>query len=452
MYGAKGQALVNSEADAGAYVALAKGNTTNGAMTLSTYQGKMQVVYMTQENIDANQNTVSKTATLMDESGNASFPGKVTASNGFGGNADSATKLATARTIRTNLASTSTASFNGTSNVTPGVTGILPVANGGTGNDDGTVAKLTTARSVRVNLASTSAVNFDGSANITPGVTGTLGTGNGGTGRTDGKVAALATKRTIDGVQFDGSANITHYGVCSTAAGTAAKAVNITGFTLATGASVTVRFSNANTAANPTLNVTSTGAKAIHYKNAAIQASMLEDEGIYDFVYDGTYWQLAGGGGGGGASGIGDFCWSYASSKTGWLLCNGAKVSRTTYAGLYAVIGTKFGTGDGSTTFNLPDMRGRMAQGANGNLGTVLAAGLPNITGGLIRLVNQNSSASGTGSGAFSETWASGGCTEGGGNKSYRDYNFNASRSSSIYGKSTTVQPPAIALNCFIKY
>ena len=86
MYGAKGQALVNSEADAGAYVALAKGNTTNGAMTLSTYQGKMQVVYMTQENIDANQNTVSKTATLMDESGNASFPGKVTASNGFGGN------------------------------------------------------------------------------------------------------------------------------------------------------------------------------------------------------------------------------------------------------------------------------------------------------------------------------------------------------------------------------
>lgn len=50
------------------------------------------------------------------------------------GNAASATKLATGRTFRTNLASTSTASFDGTANVTPGVTGILPVANGGTGN------------------------------------------------------------------------------------------------------------------------------------------------------------------------------------------------------------------------------------------------------------------------------------------------------------------------------
>lgn len=49
------------------------------------------------------------------------------------GNAASATKLATARTLRTNLASTSTVSFNGTANVTPGVTGTLPIANGGTG-------------------------------------------------------------------------------------------------------------------------------------------------------------------------------------------------------------------------------------------------------------------------------------------------------------------------------
>ena len=49
------------------------------------------------------------------------------------GNAGSATKLATARTIRTNLASTSTASFDGSGNVTPGVTGTLPIANGGTG-------------------------------------------------------------------------------------------------------------------------------------------------------------------------------------------------------------------------------------------------------------------------------------------------------------------------------
>ncbi len=53
--------------------------------------------------------------------------------NGIAGNAGSATKLATARTIQTNLASTSAASFNGTTNIAPGVTGTLPVGNGGTG-------------------------------------------------------------------------------------------------------------------------------------------------------------------------------------------------------------------------------------------------------------------------------------------------------------------------------
>lgn len=57
----------------------------------------------------------------------------VVPSGSITGNAGSATKLATARTIRTNLASASTASFNGTANVTPGVTGTLPVGNGGTG-------------------------------------------------------------------------------------------------------------------------------------------------------------------------------------------------------------------------------------------------------------------------------------------------------------------------------
>lgn len=49
------------------------------------------------------------------------------------GNSVTATRLATSRTIRTNLASTSSSSFNGTANITPGVTGTLPVANGGTG-------------------------------------------------------------------------------------------------------------------------------------------------------------------------------------------------------------------------------------------------------------------------------------------------------------------------------
>lgn len=57
---------------------------------------------------------------------------------------------------------------------------------------------------------------------------------------------------------------------------------------------------------------------------------------------------------------------------SGWLLCNGAAVSRTTFATLFAIIGTTFGAGDGSTTFNVPDIRGRAP------LGTGQGAGLTN--------------------------------------------------------------------------
>ena len=56
----------------------------------------------------------------------------------------------------------------------------------------------------------------------------------------------------------------------------------------------------------------------------------------------------------------------YPSNKTipdGWLECDGSAVSRTTYSELFAVIGTEFGSGDGSTTFNLPNMKGRVAVG-----------------------------------------------------------------------------------------
>lgn len=52
-----------------------------------------------------------------------------------------------------------------------------------------------------------------------------------------------------------------------------------------------------------------------------------------------------------------------SSTPTGWLLCDGTAVSRTTYSGLFAVIGTTFGTGNGTTTFNLPDLRGEFIRG-----------------------------------------------------------------------------------------
>lgn len=53
-----------------------------------------------------------------------------------------------------------------------------------------------------------------------------------------------------------------------------------------------------------------------------------------------------------------------SSAPANWLLCNGALVSRTTYSTLFGVIGTIYGAGDGSTTFKLPDLRGRVPIGA----------------------------------------------------------------------------------------
>jgi len=60
--------------------------------------------------------------------------------------------------------------------------------------------------------------------------------------------------------------------------------------------------------------------------------------------------------------------WGTGTAPTGWLLCDGAAVNRTTYAALFAVISTTFGVGDGSTTFNLPNYTNRMPYGTT--LGT----------------------------------------------------------------------------------
>lgn len=55
--------------------------------------------------------------------------------------------------------------------------------------------------------------------------------------------------------------------------------------------------------------------------------------------------------------------WATAVAPTAWLLCDGTAVSRTTYSSLFGVIGTTYGSGDGSTTFNLPNLKGRVPVG-----------------------------------------------------------------------------------------
>ncbi|MDE2229891.1 MAG: tail fiber protein [Alphaproteobacteria bacterium] len=72
-----------------------------------------------------------------------------------------------------------------------------------------------------------------------------------------------------------------------------------------------------------------------------------------------------------------------ASSPSGWLLCYGQAVSRTTYATLFTAIGTNFGAGDGSTTFNLPDLRGRAVFGVDAMGGTAANRLGSGATGGV---------------------------------------------------------------------
>jgi len=69
--------------------------------------------------------------------------------------------------------------------------------------------------------------------------------------------------------------------------------------------------------------------------------------------------------------------WFGATAPAGYLLCDGSAISRTTYSALYAILGTAYGAGDGSTTFNLPDLRGRVIVGmASGGHSSVNALGL----------------------------------------------------------------------------
>lgn len=148
---------------------------------------------------------------------------------------------------------------------------------------------------------------------------------------------------------------------------------------------------------------------------------------------------------------VGTLIPSLATSMTGYLLCNGAAVSRATYADLFALLDTSFGTGNGSTTFNLPDFRDRTFWGANGNLMSILAAGLPDIEGFFSGLAGM----SGLSGGAISRlVMANSADLSIAASNIYQRYrlNFLASNSNAIYGNSTTVQPPAIAVNIFIKY
>ena len=121
-----------------------------------------------------------------------------------------------------------------------------------------------------------------------------------------------------------------------------------------------------------------------------------------------------------------------------WL--DGAEKSRSTYANLFAIYGPTYGAGNGSTTFNLPDFTNRTIWGAN-SFGYI-AAGLPNLSG-WVQGAGDRGESTQTCDGVLFTRRAHGISVNNDGKPDWT-YNFNASNYNSIYGNSTTVQPPAI--------
>lgn len=134
-----------------------------------------------------------------------------------------------------------------------------------------------------------------------------------------------------------------------------------------------------------------------------------------------------------------------------WLLCNGQAVSRSDYADLFALIGINFGEGDGVTTFNVPDYRGKFLRGLGGDseedIYTTQEEGLPNITGSLSSLHAYRPA----GEGAITISITGAGPADVAGSGKSCNETFDASKSNEIYGASEHVTPINQAVNFFIK-
>lgn len=124
-------------------------------------------------------------------------------------------------------------------------------------------------------------------------------------------------------------------------------------------------------------------------------------------------------------------------------------VSTTTYAALFKILGGTYGLNPTAGTFGLPNLIGKFIQGGE-NAGTLKNAGLPDLHGEIWR--SYISTANGA-SGVFTQSGdaASGGLSSGT-SQAYALF-FNASQyNNNIYGKSSTVQPPALTMRFYIKY
>jgi microcystin-dependent protein len=194
---------------------------------------------------------------------------------------------------------------------------------------------------------------------------------------------AAATARTMPARMSDvQDGKATYY---PTVGGTA-DAITITGASTAItayAAGQTFQFIAAATnTSTATINVDSVGAKSITGAAAAtLQAGQIASGAIVTITYDGTQFQLTNTSPVAVAVGT-IMAWPTSTVPNGWLECYGQAISRTTYSALFAAISTVYGVGDGSTTFNLPDMRGRAIAGED-DMGGSSANRLTGLTDGV---------------------------------------------------------------------
>lgn len=141
-----------------------------------------------------------------------------------------------------------------------------------------------------------------------------------------------------------------------------------------------------------------------------------------------------------------------SSIPEGYLLCDGSELNRAVYSELFSVIGTTWGAGDGVNTFNLPDIVNKTVWGGNSeSVGGYKEAGLPGITGSYSWIANNAAQATASGAITRGSSVYWGGLSTGNA-IAQSVLNFDASRSSNIYGNSNTVQPPAAVMQFCIKY
>lgn len=150
---------------------------------------------------------------------------------------------------------------------------------------------------------------------------------------------------------------------------------------------------------------------------------------------------------------VGDIVFSpLATPRAGTLVCDGSAVSRQTYKELFDFLGTACGEGDGSTTFNLPDLRDVwiLCAGTEHEAGDAVAEGLPNITGYITEAPDQ--ALCGSASGAFTVVANHTNNAPSGAVRTLPvRISFDASRSSAIYGASDHVTPASVAvLPCIV--